>query len=273
MSEPERIRWPGYIIGSMRSGSTLLRHLLDSHESLACPPESRFLVALQDFLDAPYVMVALSGLGCTSESLRNNLQQFVHGFLDIYPKQAGKTRWIDKSPNYYQILPFIEKIFAGNVLYLVIVRHPLDCIASLEEAFPNASKHNRDPEIARIVDLWGKGRYGWARYWIDVYERTHLFCSSIPDRTHVIRYEDLVTNPESVMSSAVSFLGEDPGSLRLQETFSKKESGGLQDQKFRNTSGIHRNSVSRWKAWPANETRALWDMVEHVAGKYGYSLS
>ena len=98
----------------------------------------------------------------------------------------------------------------------------MDSIASLEEAFPNASKHNRDPEIARIVDLWGKGRYGWARYWVDVYERAHLFCSSIPDRTQVIRYEDLVMNPESVMSSAVSFLGEDPGRLHCRRLSAKK---------------------------------------------------
>lgn len=255
----------------MRSGSTLLRYLLDSHERLACSPESRFITALHDFLDAPYVAVSLSGLGCTSEDLRRNLQQFIEGFLGLYAKQAGKPRWIDKSPNYYQILPFLEKVYAEKVLYVFIVRHPLDSIASLEEAFPNASRHNRDPEIASIVEQWGKGRYGWAKYWIDLYERVNLFWASTPERTHLVKYEDLVSNPEKIMHGVITFLGEDPQRLHLESAFDKRNSGGLQDPKIRSTSEVHTKSIDRWKSWPAAEARALWGMVARIAGHYGYS--
>jgi hypothetical protein len=265
------MEWAAFVIGSMRSGSTLLRYLLDSHERLACSPESRFITALHDFLDAPYVAVSLSGLGCTSEDLRRNLQQFIDGFLSLYAKQAEKPRWIDKSPNYYQILPFLEKVYAGKVLYVLIVRHPLDNIISLEEAFPNASRHSRDPEIATIVEQWGKGRYGWARYWMDLYDRVHLFRTSTPERTHLVRYEDLVSSPETVMRKVIAFLGEDPVGLHLERAFEKRKGGGLQDQKIRSTSEVHTKSVDRWKSLPEAETHALWSLVANVAGRYGYS--
>jgi Sulfotransferase family len=269
--DDKRKEWPAFVIGSMRSGSTLLRYILDSHDRLSCPPESRFLVAFQEFLDAPYVAVGLSGLGCTSEHLRSNVRQFIEGFLSLPARRSGKTRWVDKSPNYYRILSFLEKVFAGQVLFVFIIRHPLDCIASLEEAFPNVSKHNVDPEIARIISLWGKGRYGWAKYWIDVYEQVRLFAASNPSRTHLITYEDLVKAPQETSAGAIRFLGEDPALLKLETAFARRAgSSGLQDPKIRKTSGVHTESLDRWKSWTAAEVETIWEMVGGLAAKFGY---
>ena len=39
---------PGFLIGVYRSGTTLLRYILDSHSNIAVPPETNFLYPLAD---------------------------------------------------------------------------------------------------------------------------------------------------------------------------------------------------------------------------------
>src|SRR5262245_13009496 len=42
-TSPERRPPPAFVIGSYRSGTTLLRHIIDAHPRLACPAESKFI--------------------------------------------------------------------------------------------------------------------------------------------------------------------------------------------------------------------------------------
>src|SRR3954462_15908459 len=48
-----RRSWPAFLVGCHRSGTTLLRRLLDSHPHIACPPESKFIAGFEAFLTYP----------------------------------------------------------------------------------------------------------------------------------------------------------------------------------------------------------------------------
>jgi hypothetical protein len=61
--EERRAGWPAFIVGCYRSGTTLLRYILDAHPRLACPPESKFIPGLQWVLDYPEARAGLDRLG------------------------------------------------------------------------------------------------------------------------------------------------------------------------------------------------------------------
>jgi len=54
---------PVFLIGCHRSGTTLMRYLLDAHPNLACPPESKFLAALHEVFKYPQAVRVLASLG------------------------------------------------------------------------------------------------------------------------------------------------------------------------------------------------------------------
>lgn len=267
---PEVINWPVFLVGCNRSGITLARFLLDSHENLACPPESKFIAGLEAFLEYPQAESGLASLGFGTREIRCELRRLIEAFLGGYARRQGKSRWIDKTPNYYRLLPFLDEIFNGEVLYLFLVRHPLDCIDSLYECFGYATRHDLDPEIARSVERYGKGRYGWAKYWNEVYERIYTFSALYPDRCHLFRYEDLVRNPAETLKHVLGFLGETLPESLIETALLQEHTPGFEDYKIRHTSNIHTASVGKWKDWSPHEIRAVWPLVEATAARFGY---
>jgi protein-tyrosine sulfotransferase len=261
---------PLFVIGSLRSGTTLVRYLLDTHDRLACPPETKFIAALDAFLDYPQVRQALLSLGFTAADIHRKVRSFIESFLQDYATRTGKQRWVDKTPNYYRILNFIEEIFESQPFYLFVVRYPLDTICSLENYVTVRSGHE-DPDVARMVSQHGKGRYAWAQYWLEVYERIYCFASSHTDRCYILKYEDLVTNTNTKINEIVGFFGEDPSLLHLDKAFTMSHTQGFQDYTILKTSRVHADSVGQWKRWPLPEAQAIWGVVEETARKFSYA--
>jgi hypothetical protein len=266
-----RTIWPVFVLSSLRSGSTLLRFLLDSHRRLACPPESKFIAALEPFLEYPQIVRGLQGLGLSENDFLLELRLFVERVMRRYTTKMNKPRWIDKTPSYYRYTSLIERLFQGQVLYIILVRHPLDCICSLESNFEQSTRDN-DPDIVRTVLAHGRGRYAWAQYWYDVYARLAVVSASCAERSIVVRYEDLVKDPHTVLCKVCSFIGEEfePDIVRL--AFVLSHSQGLGDGNVRGTETIHQDSIGKWTSWPREVAEAVWDLVRIPATRFGYDL-
>ena len=117
------------IVGAPRSGTTLLRFMLDAHPDLAIPPETGFLGADPAFLrrlsrhefaefierfpsDAP----GWQDFGITSPEWRQALEciepfspaHAYRAFYRLYAARFLKTRWGEKTPGYIFSMPQIE---------------------------------------------------------------------------------------------------------------------------------------------------------------------
>jgi hypothetical protein len=268
--EDERSRLPVFLVGCHRSGTTLLRYLLDSHENLACPPESKFIAGVQALFDYPQALTGLLTLGFSVDDIYRELRKLIEGFLGGYARREGKLRWVDKTPNYYRLLDFIDDVFERQPLYVFIVRHPLDCIDSLNQYFYYASDRGHDPEAKRAAEQYGVGLYGWAKYWIEVNERLYLFSRLNPNRCYLFRYEDLIENAQDAMSSLLAFLGETLPEDLIETALKKKHTAGYEDHKISYTQAIRSDRVGKWKDWPSGEAAALWGIVSETASKLGY---
>lgn len=233
---------PVFVLGCYRSGTTLLRYLLDAHPSLACPPESKFLPAFDALLDYPEALAGMTALGYTKFDLLFDQRRLATSILDSYACRMHKTR-----------------------------RHPLDCIESLSSFFRFESTSHADPEVVRKVRTHGNGIFGWAHFWVEANEALSNAIAARPNRTHLLRYEALVSNTDETLRSVLAFLGEAFVPELAKTAFQMRHTPGAQDGKITRTTAVHADSVGRWRSQPRTVTQALWRIVERTAACLGYA--
>ena len=263
---------PAFLVGCHRSGTTLLRYILDTHVDIACPPETKLLTALSQVVFHSQTVPALNALGVSQEALLVELGRVASRILETYATQKGKRRWVDKTPNYYTILEQIDAMFEHNAQYVFLTRHPFDSIVSLEEFFGSPSESHSDPEIARVAQRYGYGRLAWAKYWVEVNERILYAKEALGSRALLLRYEDLVRKPTDIVSRVLDFLEESQDPKVVLNAFQVSHDDGFQDSKIKMSSGLHRDSVYRaWNVLKARERSMVWNFVEDLATSLGYT--
>ena len=194
----EAVPPPIFVIGSPRSGTTLLRLILDSHPHISCGEETHFLRDLESVVGRNWDLVATYGLS------REWWIEHLRGLYDTFQAEVlardGKSRWAEKDPTYTLHLPFIEELFPSAV-YIHLLRDGHDVVASFRDRWGYKS-------AARAA------RTEWARY---VHAARALGRRLPPARFLELRYEQLVTDPEAQGQRLFEFLGEpwDPSVLEF----------------------------------------------------------
>jgi hypothetical protein len=83
--EPQQLTEPPiFIIGVHRSGTTLLRLVIDSHSRIAVPRESVFLLPLSEMLRDETAFVGLEGMGFEAKHVMLKLREFSDYFFNSY---------------------------------------------------------------------------------------------------------------------------------------------------------------------------------------------
>lgn len=259
---------PGFIVGVYRSGTTLLRFVLDSHPNIAVPPESNFLNGLADLWRNDWYGKGLQGVGVDREGLRERLRGFAGGIFDAYALAKGKRRWFDKTPSYVDILDFLPEVFGPECRYIMLYRHGLDVANSMAEM--HGHDVNRGPGRRFALEYPDAPRLTNTRYWVEQCERMHAFEAAHPGQCFRLLYEEYASEPARYLPPLFAFLGEewDPAVLDFA---SKQHDFGLQDSKILERSDFAPN-IGTYKAWPAAElTRAL-EIAGPTLQKLGYTV-
>jgi protein-tyrosine sulfotransferase len=261
-----------FIIGCHRSGTTLVRYLLDAHSNVSCPPESKFIAGLEAFLHYPQALRGLSSLGISAPGVVSRLRVFVESVFREYAASQGKSRWIDKTPNYYRLWPLLEALFAEDVVYLVIRRHPMDNVQSLCRMFCNDVRLIEDPDVAAVLGRGGEGRRLFANYWVEVNQSLNDLVSVAKNRVVTLKYEDLVLSPVSALTRMCAAVNEDYEPEMLARAFTMHHSDGYADPRARMSRGIYTSSIGKWRSWSRAEIEDVWAVVEGTAVVLGYAL-
>lgn len=185
---PAARRPPIFIIGCARSGTTLLRLMLDSHPAISCGPETKFLPDLERMITR-WKLPAKYGL--PREYWLERMRAFYGALQDDYMRSRGKLRWAEKSPLYTVHLELIEELYA-DAQYVHLVRDARDVVASTR-------------------DRWGyRAALSTAlRKWRRYVGTARAFGQRLgPGRYHELRYEDLVADPDGHARRLLEFLGE-----------------------------------------------------------------
>jgi len=203
---------PFFIVGAQRSGTTLLRLILNNHSMIAIPEEARFLAPL---LTKKNLTTPLSGkkLNKTIKYLQLNSQfkQWNYDTSDLmreleatrsikinnlidkiytsFSQHEHKTVWADKSL-FFRHIDILSEIFP-DAKFIHLVRDGRDVFHSWRKM--DKSKNN----VATTAIDWN--------YKIHRIEKSF---EKLPDhRKLIIRYEDLLKAPQETVHNICNFIG------------------------------------------------------------------
>jgi hypothetical protein len=166
---------PGFVMCTLRSGSTLLRVLLDSHSQLHCPHEIH-LRYLSVNLEAKWVEGSMREMGLDQERLEYLLWDRL---LQRELASSGKSKLVTKTPNDVFIADRIKACWPDAKL-IFLLRHP----AAIVRSRRNVQTEDADP--AQNITL--------IRRYCEALERARQTYDGV-----TIRYEDLTSDPEATM--------------------------------------------------------------------------
>jgi|tagenome__1003787_1003787.scaffolds.fasta_scaffold20922021_4 hypothetical protein len=193
---------PVIVLGVGRSGTTLLRVMLDRNSELAIPYESFFVPqlahrhggrpTLDAFLDDLGRLRTLYDWGISPDDVRPRLREgmttseAIAAIFETYAERQGKPRWGDKTPLYMQQLPLLEGLFP-DAIWVHLVRDGRDAALSfleLPEGFSGKT--------------WAQPRTAaqFAARWRTEILAARKLGRNAGGRYLELRYEDLVGDPE-----------------------------------------------------------------------------
>jgi hypothetical protein len=206
---------PLLILGVRRSGTTLLRVMLDRHSQLAVPDESYFVPQLADrhlrrvdadaFLDDLRRLKTLAEWGVRLDKVRARVHDgmpigaAIGTVYAVYADEQGKPRWGDKTPMYMQNLRLLERLFP-DARFVHLVRDGRDAAVSFL-AMPRGI----------VTETWMNPRSSadFACQWRTEVVAARRLGSRVGSRYLEVRYEDLVADVESGLRRICGFAGLD----------------------------------------------------------------
>lgn len=248
---------PVFILTTSRSGSTLLRFILDSHPDLACPPETGVSGALAQLAHV-WDILESTGSGARRPTLAPPvpspqaaaaLREAADDAFREYLRARGKKRWCDKSLDTYQSADLLAQVYP-DAKFIMLTRHCMDVIASGVEICPwGLSRFGFDPFVAQYP---GNSVAAIGSYWLACTQANLTFGEKHPDSCHRVRYEDLVATPEQTAAAIFSFLDAAPAPGITETAFATPhDSDGPGDEKIWFTNGVTGDSVGRGVNVPA----------------------
>jgi hypothetical protein len=246
----EPCRSPVFVLSASRSGSTLMRFILDSHPDLACPPETSVTAACAGLMHS-WDLLETAGVdehtlaeasGETGSPLAvAAVRDTVDDIYGRYLQRRGKRRWCDKSLGSHQQAELAARLYP-EAKFICLYRHCMDVIASGVQACPwglhrfgfdGFAAHNTGNSVAAI-----------GSYWLATVQSIMAFEEKHPEACHRVRYEDLVAAPEPTAAAIFSFLGAEPAPGITQACFETPHEGnGPGDEEIWFTGGITADSV------------------------------
>ncbi|KFF95851.1 hypothetical protein IQ62_39910 [Streptomyces scabiei] len=232
---------PVFVLSSVRSGSTLLRVILNSHSQIRAPHEMH-LRTVHVHLSRDFTGDAMKALELDKCELEHVLwDRILHHELT----RSGKQVIVDKTPPNTLIWPRLHRCWP-DARYILLLRHPGAVVQSL-----TSRRTDPDHEAIRAEVLHYSEKLEEARQNLPV---------------HVIRYEELTADPEKVTRGICDHLGLawEPGML----DYGTKDHGA-----FRPQLGDWSTTIRSGRIQPAREadpTSELPPRLRELAEAWGY---
>lgn len=260
---------PIFVGGVPRSGTTLLRVILDTHPRIFCGTELRVVHALATLAanaEQHSGPVLADSYAVSHERLRGIFAELILDFLTPAWHASGKPRVAEKTPSNVLVFPQLHRLFPSSPL-IHVIRDVRDVVASRLERDKAAASAGFDaPTTARIR----------AREWVDTMTLRRQLLSD-PDLSrsyYELRYESLVSDPEPTLRPLFEFLGEtfDPAVLEFHRV--QRNVAGTEEWSAEAVSrSIFTSSVGRWQQTLTHEeVAAVIDEAREASKELGYDI-
>jgi protein-tyrosine sulfotransferase len=258
---------PIFIGGVPRSGTTLLRVILDSHSRIFCGTELRVVHALSALWESTHLSAGglLSHVYHIDEArLRGVFAELILSFLRPAWVASGKARIAEKTPANLLAFMQLNALFPDSPL-IHVIRDLRDVVTSRLE---RSAADDRGRRVQLAVEH--------AREWVQamLLRRQFLDHARLQQRYHEIRYEDLVARPQVVLDGLLAFIGEryEPEMLDFHRV-RRNVSGSEEWSAAAVSRPIFSDSIGRWRCnLSAEECAAVLHIGESMLVELGYPV-
>jgi hypothetical protein len=266
------------VLGVRRSGTTLLRVMLDRNAELAIPDESYFVpqlarrhrgtVHVDAFVDDLRRLPTLVEWNLAPDAVARRLRprmttgEAIAAVFETYAAERGKTRWGDKTPLYMQHLPLVERLFP-TARYVHLIRDGRDAALSFLSVPPGI-----------MTEGWGHPRdaAGFACQWATEVRDARALGERVGSGRYLeVRYETLVAEPEAELSRICSFAALDYGDAMLAYV---GETDSARKEHQRRLDEPPRVGVRDWRTEMApDEIAAFEGVAGDLLAQLGYEVT
>jgi hypothetical protein len=242
---------PIFVIGSPRSGTSILAQTLSAHSALWTSGESYFIYDL--YCDDRASLAYDRALGLSKNSWLREQQvpraEFLRslglGIDALFRGRAAGRRWVDHTPHHALMADTLAEMFPTSQ-FLHIVRDGREVVHSMIHfaARPGAPA---DEELPCWAQEFGAACLTWVEY----VEAASDFCARFPARAHTVALRSLARHPSTTLSGIFEFLG-----LPDQPQAAQYLQGHRENSSF----GVRGVQHAPWSSWSEPE-RALFDRV------------
>ena len=204
---------PIFVCGFPRSGTTLLERILSSHSQVRAGGELPFAADMRTLVNRifPEDGAFPENLSRSWTADGHYVANLMRDYYFARAEQAGLLEpgsrfFVDKMPFNELYLPLIDMAFPLAMI-IRVVRHPLDvCVSMMSHNFTHGFNCGY-----RLADI--------ASHLAAMADLTQHYQREMPSRELVVRYEDLVSNPESTIRALLEQIGVpfDGACLRFYE--------------------------------------------------------
>ena len=233
---------PLFIGGAGRSGTTLLRVIMDSHSNIACGPEFKLIPRIAQQWE--YMVRVFSGplrsYGLGKQDINGIFRQFIEGLLDKYKTAAGKGRIAEKTPGNVLYFTHLNQMFPESPL-IHVIRDGRDVVCSLRTMNWVTMRGNRKvPYVESAKDA--------AEYWVNTVSAGVNAGREYPvrERYYEIRYEDIVVHPETTLHDLFDFIGE-PWERAVLDYYTVQRDLARESSASQVSRALNTRSVGRWR--------------------------
>ena len=212
MQTSDRIIAPVFLLGASRSGTTLLRLMLNEHSAIAIPAESHFLISVLDRIRTEGVL-RVEDIRCVADLITSHerfqdwtigeselravlenagectLAEVIDMTFRLQIRETGKAIWGDKTPEYTPHIDALASVFPA-AKFVHIIRDGRDVSLSL-----------------RKVGWHGPTEFDRARYWSKTVSRAEAVGKQLGKQRYLrVMYRDLVLDVDKTLKTICDFL-------------------------------------------------------------------
>lgn len=244
---------PIFVMGCHRSGTSLVRRILNSHRNIACPPETNYLIHFIQMLRDDNSLSGLSGL-VEKENIKNEVAHMAFRLHESFRIANNKTRWADKTPQYVPYFEEIASIAPDDTQFVVVFRNPFDIAYSIYSRGWKLDDLDKDDLVNACL------------YTKKIVEKLCEIASR--ESVFSINYERLVKDPEQQTKALCAFLNE-PWDDAMIRPWDFDHNFGTEDPIARSKKRFELSSQN-WKALAPSQRETMVDILGNLSQSLGY---
>ncbi|MDH5570289.1 MAG: sulfotransferase [Gammaproteobacteria bacterium] len=269
---------PIFIVGNPRSGTTLLAVLIDRHSDISIPPETHyydqfiheFRMKLNNLSKGQMVRYALENERIKDLNLdyhevleiftkyERSKANLLRSILECYAEKRNKKIFGEKTPMHLRFVNEIMSDFPAAKI-ICIIRDGRDSILSTLNAPWGMAEVPR-----RLEKLCVK--------WRENAKKSLKYLNKYPNNFTLLKYEDLLLNPENELKKLCVFIGVKYEQRLLDQNIQSDVVPEWEtDWKGNSYKGIDASRIEAWRK--TSDNNKIWimnSMMGNTLKKHGY---